>query len=62
MMTIETYCPSCNRLRKINAELLEALKELSKGMWAGDGVTNVAVPGEQVARARAAISRAEAEK
>ena len=50
-----------DRLREINAELLAALKELSDGMWAGDGISNPAVPGHQVAKARAAIARAEGE-
>jgi hypothetical protein len=48
-------CP----LHKHAKEVLEVLKELSAGMWAGEGSSLPCVLGSQVAKARAAISKSE---
>lgn len=50
-----------DRLRAQKAALLEALKRITAGMWAGDGSTNPRVRGAEVKAARAAIAAAEGE-
>lgn len=47
------------RLIAAAPELLEALKELTKGMWAGEGVSHPLVEGSEVLKARLAIAKAE---
>lgn len=39
-------------------ELLAALKELTAGLWAGEGTSFPRIRGEEVAKARAAIAKA----
>lgn len=59
MTTLEAEANA--RLIAASRDLLEALKALSAGMWAGDGVTRPRVRGADVAKARSAIAKAEAQ-